>query len=127
MPQLDKVSWFAQIFWLLLCLIFFHFFMVRFFLPSIVSSLKVRTKLLRTFVEDNNKSFFIETKIKKNYAQLLNSFVFMRLRFLAKAKKKMLIFTLRQFLLLLNVNFLKDANQAFIEGYKRVRLFSRVR
>lgn len=45
MPQLDKLSWLAQIFWLCLVFFSFYFFSVRFVLPTVVSVLKLRSKL----------------------------------------------------------------------------------
>lgn len=47
MPQFDTLTFFNQVFWLLL--IVFHFYMIvlRFMLPSLAFSLKSRNKILR--------------------------------------------------------------------------------
>lgn len=124
MPQLDKVSWFAQIFWLLVCLFVLHFLFVRFFLPSLVSSLKLRSKIIQRLAE-NKKSADVENNIKKQYTLLLSAFAAQRMSFLGYLRKKTVIFSFRQYLYILNSGFLKDMNTAFIEGYRRVRLFVR--
>lgn len=124
MPQLDKVSWFAQIFWLLVCLFVLHFLFVRFFLPSLVSSLKLRSKIIQRLAE-NKKSADVENNIKKQYVTLLSAFAAQRMNFLGNLRKKTVVFSFRQFIYILNSGFLKDMNSAFIEGYRRVRLFVR--
>lgn len=124
MPQLDKVSWFAQIFWLLVCLFVLHFLFVRFFLPSLVSSLKLRSKIIQRLAE-NKKSADVENNIRKKYVTLLSVFAAQRMKFLGSLRKKTVVFSFRQFLYILNSGFLKEMNVAFVEGYRRVRLFVR--
>lgn len=45
MPQLDKVSFFSQYFWLVACLLVLFFLTVRFFIPKISRVIKLRKKL----------------------------------------------------------------------------------
>jgi hypothetical protein len=46
MPQLDQLTFFSQLFWLSLVLIFFYFFFSSKLLPSLARNLKARNKLL---------------------------------------------------------------------------------
>jgi hypothetical protein len=46
MPQLDKFSFFSQIFWLFLLFIIFYFFLIIIVLPNLSSLLKIRYKKL---------------------------------------------------------------------------------
>src|ERR1700753_2747863 len=60
MPQLDKFTFFTQIFWLLLLISFFYFFLINFFLPNLSSLLKLRYKVLyglKSELTNYNKSF----------------------------------------------------------------------
>lgn len=124
MPQLDKVSWFAQIFWLLVCMFVLHFFFVRFFLPSLVSSLKLRSKIIQRLSE-NKKSMELENNIRKQYFSLLSFFNTQRMHFLSIIRKKTLVLTFKQYLYILNSGLIREMNQVFIEGYRRIRLFVR--
>ena len=44
MPQLDSVTYFSQVFWVLLVFIFFYIFVLKQLLPLLARSLKVRLK-----------------------------------------------------------------------------------
>jgi len=46
MPQFDKITFFNQIFWLLLLFFSFYIILLKTFLPKISSSLKARSKKL---------------------------------------------------------------------------------
>jgi len=47
MPQLDKVSFFPQLFWLVLSFLVFYILSVKYFLPTISKSLKIRSKVVQ--------------------------------------------------------------------------------
>nr|YP_009050525.1 ATP synthase F0 subunit 8 [Sargassum fusiforme]AIG23793.1 ATP synthase F0 subunit 8 [Sargassum fusiforme]QJC59499.1 ATP synthase F0 subunit 8 [Sargassum fusiforme] len=47
MPQFDTITFFNQVFWLVLIVFNFYFIILRFMLPSLASSLKARNKNLR--------------------------------------------------------------------------------
>ena len=46
MPQFDKITFFNQIFWLILLFCFFYFVLLKKFLPKIATGLKLRAKKL---------------------------------------------------------------------------------
>lgn len=46
MPQFDKITFFNQIFWLILLFLVFYMFLLKNYLPIISSTLKVRNKKL---------------------------------------------------------------------------------
>ncbi len=54
MPQLDKFTFFTQIFWLLLLISIFYYSLVNYFLPNLVSLLKLRYKVLFNLKADLN-------------------------------------------------------------------------
>nr|YP_009154086.1 ATP synthase F0 subunit 8 [Turbinaria ornata]AJF48274.1 ATP synthase F0 subunit 8 [Turbinaria ornata] len=47
MPQFDIITFFNQVFWLVLIVFNFYFIILRFMLPSLAFSLKSRNKNLR--------------------------------------------------------------------------------
>ena len=71
MPQLDKVTFFSQYFWLLLFFLGFYFFVLKIVLPTIVTVFKIRKKKLETIaveVADLKKE---ESSILLNYDSVL--------------------------------------------------------
>ena len=71
MPQLDKVTFFSQYFWLLIFFLAFYFFVLKIVLPTIVTIFKARKKKLEamaTEVVDLKKE---ESSILSNYDSVL--------------------------------------------------------
>jgi len=66
MPQFDKITFFNQIFWLLLIFSSFYFVLLKNFLPKISSVLKARNKKLL-------KSNSLSSQLKTEELSVLNS------------------------------------------------------
>jgi len=58
MPQLDKATFFTQIFWVFALFIVFYFMVARHYMPSIVRTMKARQKHLK-------KMLITEYKLRK--------------------------------------------------------------
>jgi hypothetical protein len=70
MPQLDKFSFFTQIFWLFVLFFIFYYILVNIFLPNLSSLLKIRYKKLSRLKQELVDYFNIELnlfKMKKNH------------------------------------------------------------
>lgn len=75
MPQLDKVTFFSQYFWLVLFFLSFYFFVLKAVLPTIVTIFKVRKKTLELIVSDVETLKQEESTVLSNYdAVLVDSF-----------------------------------------------------
>nr|AGH24351.1 ATP synthase F0 subunit 8 [Reclinomonas americana ATCC 50283] len=75
MPQLDKVTFFSQYFWLLIFFLTFYFFVLKVVLPTVVTIFKLRKKKLEAMVNDIETLKKEESSILSNYdSVLINSF-----------------------------------------------------
>jgi ATP synthase subunit 8 len=109
MPQLDKVTLFSQVFWLIFLYFFFFLIFLKYYLPKFSKLFKIRSYyLVNTIVSDNGTniqgiSYFSNILLKFN--------VFL---------KDNLIVILEQYnsiLQLYNFTFLKKVNNLFIVIY----------
>ena len=48
MPQFDTITFFNQIFWLILLFLYFYFLVLKILMPLLVSALKTRKKIINT-------------------------------------------------------------------------------
>ncbi|MDX1916878.1 MAG: hypothetical protein SFT68_02735 [Rickettsiaceae bacterium] len=55
MPQLDTSTYSSQLFWLVICITFFYFFIVKVFIPNIEFVLKERQKKITSLLDDAKK------------------------------------------------------------------------
>ena len=75
MPQLDKVTFFSQYFWLVIFFLSFYFFVLKVVLPTIVTIIKVRKKKLEAMASEVADLKKEESTILSNYdAVLIESF-----------------------------------------------------
>lgn len=74
MPQLDKVTFLSQVFWLVIMFFVCYILMLRYILPSIKSSLNFRRNFLKTLMSGQTTSVKEEAHVFKRYENLfLNS------------------------------------------------------
>lgn len=71
MPQLDKVTFFSQYFWLLIFFLTFYFFVLKIVLPTVVTIFKLRKKKLEAMVNDIETLKKEESSILSNYDSVL--------------------------------------------------------
>jgi F0F1-type ATP synthase membrane subunit b/b' len=71
MPQLDKVTFFSQYFWLLIFFLTFYFFVLKIVLPTVVTIFKLRKKKLESMVNDIETLKKEESSILSNYDSVL--------------------------------------------------------
>jgi len=80
MPQIDKITYFNQLFWLFLSFSFYYFILLKVFLPKISSVLKARKKKLTkgssgstSFVADKKHFTEVRGSVVENYLSLNSS------------------------------------------------------
>lgn len=56
MPQFDKVTFFNQIFWVLLVFFSFYFVLLKQILPSLLMSVKTRKKAVKSYLAASTKA-----------------------------------------------------------------------
>lgn len=71
MPQLDKVTFFSQYFWLLIFFLTFYFFVLKIVLPTVVTIFKLRKKKLEAMSHDIENLKKEESSILSNYDSVL--------------------------------------------------------
>lgn len=75
MPQLDKVTFFSQYFWLVIFFLTFYFFVLKVALPTIVTIFKVRKRKIQLMAAEVTNLKKEESSILSNYdAVLIDSF-----------------------------------------------------
>ena len=122
MPQLDKLSWFPQIFWLLIVLFFLYFFFLTFFLPTVASTLKFRNKLLALLQGGGLVEPDVVLSFQKKYAVSLSLFVKTKSAVALLFHRRKLDFLEEYSLMLYRSNISKRANKIFFEGYRKLRV-----
>lgn len=70
MPQLDKVTFLSQVFWLILMFFTCYVLMLKFILPSIKSSLNFRRNALKLLMGEQTTSVKEESQVFKKYENL---------------------------------------------------------
>jgi hypothetical protein len=70
-PQLDKVTFVSQVFWLILVLVTLYLCMLHFILPYIARTLKFRKRLVDTYLYENLKFNDIATSAIDEYKSVL--------------------------------------------------------
>lgn len=69
MPQLDKITFLTQIAWLLPILLIIYWFLLKWILPTISTTLKLRNRLIKDLSLStssiNNEAFFINNQKQK--------------------------------------------------------------
>lgn len=73
MPQLDKVTFLSQFFWLLFFYIGFYFLILKFFLPKMSLILKLRKNKLAGSQNNVNSLMQENQKVRTNYETLFNT------------------------------------------------------
>ena len=73
MPQLDKVTFLSQFFWLCFFYIGFYFLVLKFFLPKMSLILKLRKNKLSGSQDNVNNLQQENKKIHSNYELLFNN------------------------------------------------------
>ncbi len=73
MPQFDKITFFNQIFWLLLTFSGFYFLILKNLLPALASGLKTRKKLVTLLF--STASTCVESSSWKLYSKNLHKFL----------------------------------------------------
>lgn len=73
MPQLDKITFLSQFFWLCFFYIGFYFLVLKFFLPKISLLLKLRRNKLNGSQDNVNLLIQENKKIHSNYETLFNN------------------------------------------------------
>lgn len=63
MPQLDKVTFYSQIFWLLIIFFSLHFVFLKTVLPKIASSLKYRNYIISSYTKVQQETFLERNKL----------------------------------------------------------------
>lgn len=67
MPQLDKVTFYSQIFWLIVVFFSLHYVFLKLILPTIAASLKYRNYVLSSYT--NSQNMFSSEKLKLDELQ----------------------------------------------------------
>jgi F0F1-type ATP synthase membrane subunit b/b' len=76
MPQLDKITFLSQVFWLLLIFLSFYLITLRFLLPTISQILKIRRKKLESDSKQLTNFKEEESLVTEHYESVLrNSFI----------------------------------------------------
>ncbi len=122
MPQLDKLSWFSQIFWLLIILFLLYFYLIYFFLPTVSSTLKFRNKLLALLQGDGLVEPEVILNFQKKYVGLLSVFLKSKSAVVLLFHRRKLNFLEDYSVLLYYSKFSKRANKLFFEGYRKLRM-----
>jgi len=106
MPQLDKVTWFSQIFWFLVVFLSFYFVMLFCVLPTVAASLKLRAKKLGKLSAVRNT--FSSDKQGQIYKQMVHNSLFVFPTHVLTVKQEIDIFVLKLSVFLKdNLNFKK--------------------
>nr|NP_044774.1 ATP synthase F0 subunit 8 [Reclinomonas americana]AAD11889.1 ATP synthase F0 subunit 8 [Reclinomonas americana] len=71
MPQLDKVTFFSQYFWLLIFFLTFYFFVLKIVLPTVVTIFKLRKKKLEAMASEVEQLKKEQSSILSNYDSVL--------------------------------------------------------
>lgn len=124
MPQLDRLSWFTQIFWFILVFLGLYYFFVSVFLPQLVFSLKFRSKFLSVVSSINNQENFLRlSALQKQYSDIIKALVKSRRRIYILTRVRKLDF-LEVYSVFLNKGKIsRNALIYFIEGFKKLRIF----
>lgn len=112
MPQLDKVTLFSQVFWLLFLYFFFFLLFLCYYLPKFSKLFKIRAYYLFTAFSKNN----LNDKASLNGTQHLSN-ILVNFNILLKSN---LVTIIKQYSLMLqsyNFIFLKKVNNLFIVTY----------
>ena len=111
MPQLDKVTLFSQVFWLLFLYFFFFVVFLKYFLPSFSKVFKVRSYYL---FNKENSTTLVSTKISK-----FSYFTSILLKFEVQLRNNLTILQDYCFseLNFYNFIFFKDLNKLFILSF----------
>ena len=88
MPQFDKITFFNQIFWLIIIFLSFYMFLLRNYLPKISSIIKVRNKKLSKGSLFVGKIFSENSQIFLESNKLAGLFLFHKIKQLEKQKEK---------------------------------------
>ena len=73
MPQLDKVTFFSQFFWLCFFFLGFYFVLLKYFLPKMSRILKFRNKKMSTSQEGVTSMQKENDKVRDSYQSLVSS------------------------------------------------------
>lgn len=123
MPQLDKLSWFSQIFWLFLVLGFLYYFFSLRLLPSLVSSIKFRTKFFHLLRLNQEVGLIDSVGVYKvRYGKLLRRVTRTKHKFYRFFKRKKYYFLERYSVLLYSAKFSKVVNKLYVEGFTKLRV-----
>lgn len=72
MPQFDKITFFNQIFWLIVTFSIFYFFILKNLLPALASGLKTRKKFMALLL--SSVGLVSESSSSKSYSKNLHKF-----------------------------------------------------
>lgn len=70
MPQLDKLAYSTQIFWLLITFTSFYFVLLKNILPAILLNIKTRENLANNIVEENSSSSYEIKKANDTFTKI---------------------------------------------------------
>jgi len=72
MPQLDKLTYSSQIFWLLIFFTSFYFIILKNILPSILLNIKTRETLINNLINSNSSSATEIESTNQNFVKINN-------------------------------------------------------
>jgi hypothetical protein len=84
MPQLDKLTYSTQIFWLLLCFSSFYFIILKKILPNILLNIKIREDIIDTSLTGTTNTS-VEVKQATNHFIKINNMIVDRVETHVKA------------------------------------------
>lgn len=92
MPQLDRIIVFPQIFWFFIVFILFYSFIIHYFLPKFLISLKLRQQITEnnyfTIIKNSNNKFKFLNKIVYDLSIIKKS-IYFDFKFLDKNSKNL--------------------------------------
>lgn len=89
MPQLDKLTFISQLFWLFSTFLVFYVLSLKYFLPTISHMLKIRNKRLKIYQDQMKQLRLEEFYTISNYEKLLINSLNESRNFLNKASSTM--------------------------------------
>lgn len=115
MPQLDKVTYLSQFFWLIVFFFSFYLILLKTMLPKVATILKIRKKKIDSIYMDIKKYQQEESTILSNYDSLLKTSFSKSKSCIKKATDEANLWVDRN-ISNINKENLRDANQAYLSS-----------
>lgn len=124
MPQLDKLTYSTQIFWLLVCFTSFYFILLKNVLPNILLNIKTRESIINTTLNANSDSSLEVKQADEKFIQVNNEITNLTENFL-KTVNKNLVKNLEYIPSVINSKIIKITNSSNTQlqsSYKLIKV-----